>query len=40
MCWTLFKNVDPPRNSSPPLASQAGYGPGFNQAEDRTIATK
>jgi len=25
-------------NSSPPLVSQAGYGPDFNQDADRTIS--
>jgi len=29
-----------PENYSPPLMSQAGYGPAFNQDADRTIRTE
>jgi len=29
-----------PQTSSPPLVSQAGYEPGFNQDVDRTITTE
>jgi len=40
MCWTYLKIGPLPDNASPPLLSQAGYGPGFNQDANRTIITE